>query len=159
MTVMGRPRKPTIKLKIHGTYRADRRFINEPAPAIVIPIMPKHLKGEAATEWRRIAPLLAKMKCVTEWDRSLLSAYCFEWGVYVELCKKVKIKDLVITTINGNKIHNPLLSARNKALTNLKELATEFGLSPSSRSRLNLGGEEEEQNQFLAFLKRGKRAG
>jgi P27 family predicted phage terminase small subunit len=121
--------------------------------------MPKHLRGEAATEWRRIAPLLAKMKCLTEWDRSLLSAYCFEWGVYVELCKKVKVKDLVITTINGNKIHNPLFSARNKALTNLKELATEFGLSPSSRSRLSLGGEEEEQNPFLAFLKQGKRAG
>jgi len=159
MTKMGRPKKPTTLLKIHGTYRKDRRFVDEPMPPVTVPIMPKHLRGEAATEWRRIAPLLAKMKCLTEWDRSLLSAYCFEWGVYVELCKKVKVKDLVITTINGNKIHNPLLSARNKALTNLKELATEFGLSPSSRSRLSLGGEEEEQNPFLAFLKRGKRAG
>lgn len=155
---MGRPRKPTTLLKVHGTFRKDRRSVDEPIPPATVPIMPKHLRGEAATEWKRIAPLLARMKCLTEWDRSLLAAYCFEWGVYVELCKKVKIKDLVITTINGNKIHNPLLSARNKALTNLKELATEFGLSPASRSRLSVG-EEEEQNPFLAFLKRSKRAG
>ena len=158
MKIMGRPRKPTAQLKIHGTYRKDRRYSAEPIPVVNIPSMPKYLKGEAATEWKRIAPLLAKMKCLTEWDRSLLAAYCFEWGVYVELCKKVKIKDLVITTINGNKIHNPLLSARNKALSNLKEIATEFGLSPSSRTRLAVD-EKEEENAFMALLNRRKNVG
>jgi P27 family predicted phage terminase small subunit len=78
--------------------------------------------------------------------------------VYVALCNKVKIKDLVITTINGNRIHNPLLSARNKALSNIKEIAAEFGLSPSSRTRLSVG-EKEETNPFLALLKRSRNAG
>ncbi|MBN2019303.1 MAG: phage terminase small subunit P27 family [Sedimentisphaerales bacterium] len=150
---MGRPRKPTTLLKIHGTFREDRRATDEPMPAIAIPSMPKFLKGEAAAEWERVAPLLAKMKCLTEWDRSLLAAYCFEWGVYVELCKKVKLKDLTITTVSGNKIYNPLLASRNKALSNLKELAIQFGLSPSSRSRLSVS-EEEESNPFLALLQR-----
>jgi P27 family predicted phage terminase small subunit len=159
MKIMGRPRKPTVKLKIHGTFREDRRFVDEPKPIVVIPDMPNHLKGEAAKEWKRIAPLLAGMKCLTEWDRSLLSAYCFEWGVYVALCNKIKIKDLVITTINGNRIHNPLLSARNKALSNIKEIAAEFGLSPSSRTRLSIGEKQQEENPFMALLNRKRNAG
>lgn len=152
MANRGRPRKPTAQLKIHGTYRDDRRFADEPTPQVAIPDMPNHLTGEAKKEWERIAPLLAKMKCLTEWDRSLLAAYCFEWAVYVELCKKVKVKDFTMTTINGNKIQNPLLAARNRALKNLKELATEFGLSPSSRTRISKS-ETEDVNPFMALLR------
>lgn len=155
----GRPRKPTALIKLHGTFRHDQRPESEPMPDAKIPEMPKFLKGEAKAEWNRLAPLLAEMKCLTDWDRSTLAAYCFEWGVYVSLCSKLKkINEYVVTTINGNKIHNPLLSARNKALSNFKELATEFGLSPSSRTRLSVS-EKKNENEFMKLFNRSKRVG
>ncbi|MBN1807196.1 MAG: phage terminase small subunit P27 family [Sedimentisphaerales bacterium] len=158
MAKRGRSRKPTKRLKLHGTYREDRRYVDEPTPEVGIPRRPKFLTGEARKEWERIAPLLAKMKCLTEWDRSLLTAYCFEWGLYVQLCRKVKFKDLTMDTINSNKIQNPLLTARNRALKNFKEIATEFGLTPSSRTRLSVSKADDE-NPFRAFMDRNRNAG
>ena len=153
----GRPRKPTVTLKLHGTYREDRRYKSEPVPETAIPKKPTFLKGEAAKEWKRIAPLLSKSKCLTEWDRSLLAAYCFEWGIYVALCKSVK--EYASITINGNVIQNPLLSARNRALKNFKGIAVEFGLSPSSRTRISTNPNEEEIDPFAELMKRRKNVG
>jgi len=145
-------------LKLHGTYRDDRRYDDEPAPVVKVPQMPNFLKGMARKEWQRVAPLLAAKKCLTEWDRSMLAAYCFEWGVYESLCKKLKGPgDYVAITTNGNEIMSPMLAARNKALKNFKELAAEFGLSPASRTRIKTS-DSEESNPFQELLK-GKHAG
>ena len=152
----GRPRKPTATLKLHGSYRKDRRYKSEPVPPTAIPNRPKFLKGEAKKEWVRITLLLAKQKCLTELDRALLAAYCFEWGVYAALCKSVKEYGSI--TINGNVTQSPLLTARNRALKNLKELATEFGLSPGSRTRIATNPASE-ADPFAALMKRRANAG
>ena len=159
MAQRGRPRTPTNTLKLHNTFRKDRRNVGEPEPNIEIPERPKWLTGEGRREWERIAPLLARMKCLTEWDRSMLAAYCFEWGMYVMLCRKTKkLKDTVVYTTNGNEVQNPLLTARNRALKNWKELAIEFGLSPSARSRLDVDVNSG-NNEFVKLLKGGNDAG
>jgi len=137
---------------LQGTFQPCRRYKDEPTPRVDIPDKPTFLKGEAAKEWNRITPLLAAQKCLTEWDRSLIAAYCFEWGVYVQLCKTVKIEDISLETILGNRMANPLFNARNKALKNMKEIATEFGLTPSSRTRLSVS-EAEKENPFEKLLR------
>lgn len=142
---IGRPRKPTAQLKLCGTYRKDRRYKSEPTSKTAIPEIPKFLKNEARKEWNRLAPLLAKSRCLTEWDRSLLAAYCFEWGIYAGLCSR--------------KISKPeLLRARNKAFQNFTKAAIEFGLSPSSRTRIAVRPKEEKTDPFQTLLNRGKNA-
>lgn len=152
MATRGRKPKPSSQLKLNGTFRPDRHNADEPTPDVVVPKMPTFLKGEARKEWKRITPLLAAKKCITEWDMTLITAYCFEWGVYVMLCKKLKTEeDYIVTTINGNEIQSPLLNARNRAMKNFKEIATEFGLTPSSRTRLGVGGETKKDNPLEAL--------
>jgi P27 family predicted phage terminase small subunit len=154
MANRGRPRKTTKQLKLHGTFRKDRRFEGEPEPDTDIPERPKWLKGEAKKEWNRMTPLLAKMKCVTCWDRSMLALYCHWWGVYVMLARKIKkADDVVVFTTNGNEVQNPLFTAMNRASKNCKEAAMEFGLSPVARTRLNVEKKEHE-NAFMAILNR-----
>jgi len=149
---MGRPKTPTAQLKIHGTFRRDRRYDDEPMPEVGIPERPKFLKGPARKEWDRITPILLEMRCITDADMAMIAAYCFEWGLYATLAKKVKYVDLIVTTINGNEILNPLYNARNRALKNFKELASEFGLSPSSRTRIKATTEPGKQNPFAALM-------
>lgn len=155
MARRGRPRKPTANLKLTGNYRGDRRHADEPTPDVRIPERPKFLTGEGKKEWERIAPLLADKKCLTDWDRAMLTAYCKEWADYVYLSRKVKPKDYLVQTINGNLIQNPLIAVRNRALKNCKEIAAEFGLSPSSRTRLSIG-DSQPDNPFAALLNRRK---
>jgi P27 family predicted phage terminase small subunit len=149
----GRPKKPTEMLKLSGTFRKDRRHADEPTPDIAIPDMPTFLKGEARKEWLRIAPLLASRQCLTEWDRSMLAAYCFEWGQYVKLCQEINKSGYTETTSNGNIIQNPLVGAKNKSLKNCKEIALEFGLTPSSRTRLSIS-QVEADNPFKRLMER-----
>lgn len=117
--------------------------------------MPVFLKGEARKEWERLAPLLAQSRCLTEWDRSLLAAYCYEWAIYVNLSEKIK---KIGDTVN-DRAKSPLLSARNKALKNFKEIATEFGLSPSSRTRIATNPKDGGSSPFAALLNRSKNVG
>ena len=139
----GRPKKPTAALKLAGTFRKDRRNNDEPMPSVVIPDMPKFLKGEARKEWNRIAPLLAKRKCLTEWDRSMLAMYCQEWGKYVRLNKEF---DSDVGMVN-------MMRESTTLLKNIKTLAVEFGLSPSSRAGLSMG-KADTNNPFEALMKK-----
>jgi P27 family predicted phage terminase small subunit len=139
----GRPKKPTAQLKLAGTFRKDRRNDDEPMPDVVIPDVPEFLEGEALKEWNRIAPLLAKRKCLTEWDRSMLAMYCQEWGKYVRLN----------TEFNSDVAMVNMLSESTKLLKNIKTIATEFGLTPSSRTNLSMG-KADTNNPFEALMKK-----
>lgn len=139
----GRPPKPTNVLKLAGTFRKDRRNNDEPMPEVVIPDAPKFLKKEALREWNRIAPLLAKRKCLTEWDRSLLACYCQEWGKYVMINKTFNTDVGVVN----------MLRESTTLLKNIKTIAIEFGMSPSSRTNLSMG-KADTNNPFEALMKR-----
>ncbi len=146
---------PTTILKLHGTYRSDRRSDSEPEPDLCIPDRPKWLTGDARKEWERITPILHQMRCISDADLTMVAAYCFEWGLYVRLCRKLKkISSLTDTTTNGNEILSPLYNVRNAALKNWRSIATEFGLSPSARSRINIEGRGEKEGEFRGMVKR-----
>ena len=150
----GRPRTPTTQLKLHGTYRADRRYENEPTSDSAVPPRPKFLKGEARREWDRITPILLKMRCISEADMAMIAAYCLEWGRYVALAKKVsRVEDMVCVTANGNEILSPFYIAQIAALKNFQKLASEFGLSPSARTRIKTEPKPDEVNPFAKMLR------
>jgi P27 family predicted phage terminase small subunit len=47
---------------------------------------------------------------------------------------------LMIKTSNGNAIQNPLVGTANKAASDVVRYAAEFGMTPSARVRLAIGG-------------------
>ena len=158
----GRKPKPTSRLKLHGTFRTDRRYKSEPVPDVVIPQRPRFLKGEAKKEWNRLASKLAKQRCLTDWDRAVFATYCQHWAEFVDITRKLskeKEERYTVKTVGNNDVLNPLLSARNRAFQNMLKAAVEFGLSPSSRTRIATNPEQERRDPFAALMNRKANAG
>ncbi len=54
-------------------------------------------------------------------------------------------------TKHGNVIQNPYLGVANRAWDQVRQMSIEFGLTPSSRSRIKVGKPKEESNPFEGF--------
>ena len=76
----GRRPKPTRLRVIEGNPGKRKIADDEPKPLAGVPPMPDQLHGDAAEEWERVAPLLAKVKILTHADRAALACYCHAWG-------------------------------------------------------------------------------
>lgn len=143
----GRKAKPT-KIKILEDYRNKKRINpNEPEPEAKIPSCPAHLTATAKTEWRRISKELQALGILSEVDRSAFAAYCVVYGRWVEAEKilaKAKGSGLIKTAL-GNIVQHPSLSIANKALELMHKYLTEFGMTPSSRTRVSVKVKEPEK--------------
>ncbi len=118
-----------------GKRQLNRR---EPKPANALPPCPRHLSIEAKREWRRMGGELARMGVVTVVDRAALAAYCQAWSRWVDAEGQVARLGTIVKTANGNLIQNPYLAVANRAMEQMAKLATEFGMTPSSRSRIQV---------------------
>lgn len=107
-------------------------------PIVEIPAPPPNLAGEALAEWHRITLELVTIGLVTNIDRAALVMYCESWAQYSHACAKIADLngELVVQHPNGFKGPSPWLAIRDKAAEQCRKLLTEFGMSPSSRSRV-----------------------
>lgn len=166
MAPRGKKPDPTAMLKLRGTYRKDRRSADEPIPDGGMPERPKFLTGPAKIEWERLAPLLYEKGVLTTWDLAAFTMYCVELGEYVSLCRAIKkAKDgktdmqsrYTSKTSKGGECLAVLVQARFKALAACRSMATEFGLTPSSRTRIKTG-DKQADNAFAALANKHKSA-
>lgn len=143
------PRPKPVELRVlHG---AARRIALEsvPKPRRKLPRCPDFLTGEAALCWKRTASDLYDAGLLTTVDRDALAAYCVAFARWRQAEEYVKKKGLVIFTslktdedgnvIGGNNpIQNPYLAIANKAFDQMCKLMAEFGMTPSSRTRVKI---------------------
>jgi P27 family predicted phage terminase small subunit len=166
----GRKPKPTAAKELAGN--PGKRALNRHEPAFGgIPTCPRHLQGEARKEWRRMARLLlhTSRKLLTAADRAALALYCEHWQTWkraTELIpkfdkvltlpggEKIQLSGDVIVTKHGNVIQNPYRSIANRSSELLLKFMVEFGLTPSSRARLDLGEGEPPEDSLAALLAR-----
>lgn len=151
----GRPRKPTRLKIIQGTYRADRAGLNEPDPEPVAPKCPTFLKGQARREWKRISEHLEGLGLLTQIDLAALASYCLAWETLIESDKVIRAEGRTILTPNGSTQQHPELSIRNRAMDQVRMFLTEFGMSPASRTRINLPPKDLDINNPFAQLGTG----
>ena len=142
----GRPSKPTILKILNGIERKDRINQNEPKPELVLIPCPEYIRNDtiAYNEWNRIVPELYKLGLLTNIDRATLELYCTQYSIYRRSYETINEEGLVTTNIsNGDKAHPSTQIAREAAKI-IKAIAVEFGLTPSSRSRISLPKESDE---------------
>ncbi len=150
---MGRKPKPT-KLKLltgHGHHPLNKK---EPIPEEGHLYCPQHLSKEARKEWRRIVPILYQMQIARKPDQAAIAAYCQTYGRWVQVERKLKQlgeDGLILTTIKGNFLQSPLVSIANRSMELMLKFMIEFGLTPSSRSRIvsNKPDEGDEMKEFM----------
>jgi P27 family predicted phage terminase small subunit len=147
----GRVPKPTEQKKLEGN--PGKRKINnqEPKPAIVIPPPPDHLDEIALEEWTRLTTELQKLRMITVLDRAPLVALCQAWADYIKACDEVEKEGGVLFSDKGNAYLNPWTGIKTNAMDRILRISSEFGMTPSARSRLKveMPTEEDEMKSIL----------
>jgi P27 family predicted phage terminase small subunit len=132
----GRRPKPT-RLKVL-TGNPGKRPLNqtEPRPEPVIPDCPAELGEVARREWNRLAGELASLKLLTNLDRAALAAYCGAYALWAEATEAIQKYGSMIKSPSGYPVQSPYLSMANRQAEIMMRIASEFGFTPASRSRI-----------------------
>lgn len=147
----GHNAKPTELRLLQGTARPDRMKPGEPTPDVLANLVPPgSLDAYGKQCWNRNAPVLARMGLLTEVDVDQFTAYCdtySQWRHAVIVQRKLSPDDdgyrRVAVTVEN-------------ARTQMRLMAGEFGMSPSSRSRLSVGKAAEEADPMERLLTKGR---
>jgi P27 family predicted phage terminase small subunit len=136
LIMRGRKPHPTHLKLVKGNPGHRPLNDTEPAPRKMLPDPPEDLTGAARKEWDRIAPELYRLGLLTSLDRSALAAYCQVYARWREAERGIAKGGLLSMTTNGNLVQNPLVGIANKAMSDMVRYAAEFGMTPSTRTRL-----------------------
>ena len=147
----GHNRKPTALKKLQGNPGKRKLNKNEPALVLGEPLMPLGLSAEAQEEWRRIVPMLLKMKILTEAHGKALAAYCSCYALWMRAEQQIAELGITLRTEFGYKM-NPAVRVRSDALRQMKSFLIEFGLTPASGSKLSVSNARDNVDPFEAFL-------
>lgn len=150
---------PTVLKLLKGN--PGKRPLNraEPKPKPVRrPRAPIDLDADGKKEWRRIVGELDTLGMLSTLDLPVLAAYCVAFSRFkaandalmAVANKDATFKGLLIKTRHGNWIQNPLVGVARRAADDMSRLAAEFGMTPSSRTRVQ-AVKHNKPNEFDDF--------
>jgi len=143
--------QPSKVINLKGGRKHTHRPMNdkEPTPDPKAPDMPKGRMDEVAkAEWERMAPLLEQLGILSEIDHGMFEAMCISYADWVKYSKMAQDKPLVKAPKTGYIQVSPFVTLADKALKAYMKIAVEFGLTPSSRSRIFVGGGKKEESPW-----------
>jgi len=164
--VRGRPPKPTSLKVIEGNPGKRPLSANEPKPRPLAPRRPSWLNREGKKMWKQLAPELERLGLLTVVDGQAFAAACQSYGVWVECERFFKKKNpdtgrpygrtYEYTNKHGdtNVIERPEVKIGQKALEAFRAFCSEFGLTPASRTRINVKLAEGELDPMEALLQK-----
>lgn len=137
----GPPKKPTRLKLIEGNPGGKPLPKNEPKPPSTngLPDPPARFGVDAVTEWARTGPVLHAMGLITLADMPMFEAYCEAWGGYVS-AQRVYMDEPLVEGQKGNLVRNPAAQISRDCLDKAMSLARDFGMTPASRTRIDLPG-------------------
>jgi P27 family predicted phage terminase small subunit len=74
---------------------------------------------------------------ISDLDLAAFAAYCSAYGRWVEAELALKSYGVMLKSPNGFPVQSPYLAVANRAMEQMRSLLSEFGMSPSSRSRVS----------------------
>jgi len=141
----GRRPIPTAVKKARGTLRKHRTRTDEmKLPRISRLTPPEFLDSYGLEEWNRIVPMLDNVRVLTDADLLALGNYCSTVSVCIRATLETN-KSLMAPVIKGSKMRrvHPMIRVAKEARAECLRYAQEFGLTPSSRSRISAPGPEK----------------
>lgn len=144
---------PTKLKVLHGTLRKHRTNTHEPDVKAAIPTCPRELSPTAKKEWRRIAPELARLGLLSRIDRAALAMYCDHYARWLEAIAALQKYGVVVKSPSGYPMQSPYVAIANKSGEQVRLLLGEFGMSPSSRTRVHATPEPEPDDPFEQWMR------
>lgn len=133
------------QLRGNPSKKSAVSFLDGVQPVVEIPNCPPHLDKEAKREYKRISVELESLGLISKIDRAALVGYCTAWAETVHCEKKITELNaadpkgeagLIGYTPNGYQQMSVWVQIRNRAYERMMKFASEFGMSPSARSRV-----------------------
>ena len=110
--------------------------MNEPKPDAEVPDCPPELGPVAQKEWQRLSIELNKLRILTQLDRAALAAYCGAYSLWAEATENIQKFGTMVKSPSGYPIQSPYVSIANRQAEIMLRIASEFGFTPASRSRI-----------------------
>ncbi len=140
---MGAHRLPSNVHELSGAYKRNpqRRNDGEPRPDNREVVPPFKLTKAAAEVWERLAPDLRKKRVLTHWDADLFAEFCE--AVVILRSKRRGAKHKAV-------VGGPSPMSEYKAAVHIvTTLGSRFGLSPSDRTKIVVGGGQADPTDDL----------
>lgn len=138
--------KPTALRVLEGTSKSGRSSVShrqlpqgEVMPAATMPVCPPGMSVVAKANWTKHAPRLHRLGLLTENDGSSFEKLCDLEAQYAKARGIVNRKGLTFETPAGYIQQRAEVGIMNRCWTELLRYYAHFGMTPSSRSRINLG--------------------
>ncbi|GIW48995.1 MAG: terminase [Caloramator sp.] len=156
MATRGRKPKPTALKVIEGN--PGKRPLNkaEPKPENKAPKCPSWLEKEAKKEWRRMSKVLETLGILTEVDAAAFAGYCQAYARWKEAEEFLSKHGTIFKTPSGYIQQVPQVSIAQTYLKIMKDFCSEFGLTPSSRSRIVANDKLTENDDPMEMLLKSK---
>jgi P27 family predicted phage terminase small subunit len=163
----GRRPLPSAVKKLRGNPGGRPLNKLEPQPTMGEPEMPADLSLVAQAEWKSIVPELQRIGVLSTLDGKALAAYCHCYARWFEAERDITRLGLIleepVTDSEGEEIgsrykRNPAVSISNEALKLMRAYLVEFGMTPSSRSRMKIE-KPPEVDSFDSLIEKRLEAG
>jgi P27 family predicted phage terminase small subunit len=132
----GRRPKPTRIKALTGNPGNRPLNAREPRPEPALPECPPELSPVARREWARLASELSKLNLITHLDRGALGTYCGAYAMWAEAMEQIQKFGTMVKSPSGYPIQSPYLAIANRQAELMMRIASEFGFTPASRSRI-----------------------
>lgn len=155
--VRGRKPKPTAVKEASGAFRKDpqRRNQHEPVAPVGAPVMPDWIADDATALhcWKTTCELLSTMRILSEADSHPIAAYCSDFSQWCKLRSVVAGGNVSQSTEHGEKVSVEATQVH-KYQDRMFKFWSEYGMTPSSRSRLIAKQATEDENPYGELVAR-----
>lgn len=158
MAQRGRKPKPTAIKALEGNPGKRQLNVNEPKPEKKAPRCPTWLEPEAKKEWRRMVKQLEQLGILTEVDMAAFAGYCQAYARWKEAEEFISKHGTIVKTPSGYWQQVPQVSIAQSYLKIMNRFCEQFGLTPSSRSRIvaDKPSDANDPMEFMLFQGGGK---
>lgn len=155
MAQRGRKPKPTAIKVLEGN--PGKRSINksEPKPKAKAPKCPTWLDDEAKKEWRRMSKQLEHLGILTEVDMAAFAGYCQAYARWKDAEEFITKHGTIVKTPSGYWQQVPQVSIAQTYLKIMNRFCEQFGLTPSSRSRISADSANDTDDPMELILLKG----
>jgi P27 family predicted phage terminase small subunit len=107
---------------------------------------PDFIGGHGEKLWADVGPVLVTSGIMIELDRVCFAMLCQTYDMIIQFEAQVEKDGAIISDARGSEKKHPLLTAISQQTTLFRSLCQEFGMTPSSRSRLGFTIEAVEED-------------
>lgn len=141
MATRGRKPKPTALKVLEGNPGKRPLNTDEPKPKKKAPKCPSWLEPVAKKEWKRMSKTLEQIGVLTQVDGAAFAGYCQAYARWREAEEFLTKHGTIFKTPSGYIQQVPQVSIAQTYLKIMKDFCSEFGLTPSARTRIKTGTE------------------